>query len=179
MTDIKELTRVNIPDPDNKGARIVGFRIREGDEAWGQFGLSEPLAWLERIAAAPSASMGRVTVKALEFSADGRTSGPLSYTIDRIGDRFYARSSEATGLFATIQSADTLDEAKAACQSDYEARILSALGGGEGWVMVPREPTMAMMAAGADRVDDSMAHANAVYRAMLASLPTQESEDGR
>lgn len=51
--------------------------------------------------------------------------------------------------------------------------------GGEGWVLVPREPTMAMMAAGADRVDDSMAHAVAVYRAMLASLPTQESEDGR
>jgi len=40
--------RVCIPDPHTPGARIVGFCIREGDEAWGEMGLSEPLAWLER-----------------------------------------------------------------------------------------------------------------------------------
>lgn len=39
--------RVNMPDPENDGARIIGFRIREGDAAWGKYGLSEPLAWLE------------------------------------------------------------------------------------------------------------------------------------
>ncbi len=42
----KEL--VSIPDPNEKDARIVGFRIREGDEAWGKIGLSEPLFWLEK-----------------------------------------------------------------------------------------------------------------------------------
>lgn len=41
--------RVNIPDPNNKDARIVGFRIREGDEAWGEHGFSEPLFWLSRV----------------------------------------------------------------------------------------------------------------------------------
>lgn len=52
-TDAPELTSVawpvgivNIPDPHNADARIVGFRIREGDEAWGRYGLSEPLSWL-------------------------------------------------------------------------------------------------------------------------------------
>lgn len=41
--------KVNIPDPSNPDARIVGFRIYEGDEAWGEHGLSEPLFWLEKI----------------------------------------------------------------------------------------------------------------------------------
>lgn len=42
--------RVCIPDPSNPSARIVGFRIREGDAAWGDMGLSEPLRWLDRLA---------------------------------------------------------------------------------------------------------------------------------
>lgn len=40
---------VNIPDPNESGARIVGFRIREGDAAFGVHGLSEPLFWLKRV----------------------------------------------------------------------------------------------------------------------------------
>lgn len=39
-------TLVNIPDPNNPGARIVGIRIDETHEAWGSYGLSEPLSWL-------------------------------------------------------------------------------------------------------------------------------------
>lgn len=40
--------RVCIPDPCNPDARIVGFRVRKGDEAFGEHGLSEPLFWLGR-----------------------------------------------------------------------------------------------------------------------------------
>lgn len=40
---------VNIADPNNPDQRIVGFRIGEGDKAHGQFGLSEPCFWLEKL----------------------------------------------------------------------------------------------------------------------------------
>ena len=39
-------TLVNIPDPNNPGSRIVGIRIDENHEAWGEMGLSEPCSWL-------------------------------------------------------------------------------------------------------------------------------------
>lgn len=38
-------TLVNIPDPNNPRSRIVGIRIDESHEAWGEMGLSEPLGW--------------------------------------------------------------------------------------------------------------------------------------
>lgn len=41
-------TLVNIPDPNNKGSRIVGIRIDETHEAWGEMGLSEPCTWLSK-----------------------------------------------------------------------------------------------------------------------------------
>lgn len=41
-------TLVNIPDPNNPGSRIVGIRIDENHEAWGEMGLSEPLCWLSK-----------------------------------------------------------------------------------------------------------------------------------
>lgn len=36
----------NIPHPNHPGKRLVGFIIAEGDEAFGERGLSEPLKWL-------------------------------------------------------------------------------------------------------------------------------------
>ena len=39
---------VNIPDPNNPGYRIVGIRIDESHEAWGNHGLSEPCTWLSK-----------------------------------------------------------------------------------------------------------------------------------
>ena len=39
-------TLVNIPDPNNPGSRIVGIRIDENHEAWGDYGLTESLDWL-------------------------------------------------------------------------------------------------------------------------------------
>lgn len=39
---------VNIPDPHNKGSRVIGYRIEKGDEAYGEYGLSEPCAWFEK-----------------------------------------------------------------------------------------------------------------------------------
>ena len=41
-------TLVNIPDPHNPGYRIVGIRIDESHEAWGEMGLSEPCTWLSK-----------------------------------------------------------------------------------------------------------------------------------
>ena len=41
-------TLVNIPDPNNPGSRIVGIRIDENHEAWGEMGLSEPCTWLSK-----------------------------------------------------------------------------------------------------------------------------------
>jgi hypothetical protein len=94
-------------------------------------------------------------------------------------------------------SRDTLETAKAAAQTDYETRILSALASPpaplqEGWVAVPIEPTKEMIEAGriaANRVftdlgftdpDDerigTQAHnrkcAKACYTAALAARPT-------
>ena len=48
---VDKYDRVNIADKESPGARIVGFRIREGDEAWGEYGLSEPLDWLRKVTA--------------------------------------------------------------------------------------------------------------------------------
>lgn len=39
---------VNIPDPQNTGKRIVGYRFEQGGEVWGKYGLSEPLDWFEK-----------------------------------------------------------------------------------------------------------------------------------
>lgn len=41
-------TLVNIPDPNNPGSRILGIRIDESHEAWGDYGLTEPLDWLTK-----------------------------------------------------------------------------------------------------------------------------------
>jgi hypothetical protein len=40
---------VNIANPTEQGTRVVGFKIQEGDEAWGVYGLSEPLVWFEAL----------------------------------------------------------------------------------------------------------------------------------
>lgn len=42
-------TKVNIPDPNYPGDRIVGFRITKEDSAYGDYGLTEPLAWLDTL----------------------------------------------------------------------------------------------------------------------------------
>lgn len=39
----------NISHPDFPEERVVGFRIKTTDAAYGQYGLSEPLFWLEKL----------------------------------------------------------------------------------------------------------------------------------
>ena len=39
---------VNVPDPYNNEARIVGVRIFPGSEAYGKYGLSEPIDWFRK-----------------------------------------------------------------------------------------------------------------------------------
>ena len=46
---MKRLPIINISNPNEKGTRVVGFKIKEGDDAWGLYGLSEPLAWFEAL----------------------------------------------------------------------------------------------------------------------------------
>lgn len=41
-------TLVNIPDPNNPDSRIVGIRIDENHEAWGEMELSQPCTWLSK-----------------------------------------------------------------------------------------------------------------------------------
>lgn len=40
---------VNIASPTEQGTRVVGFKIQEGDEALGVYGLSEPLMWFQSV----------------------------------------------------------------------------------------------------------------------------------
>jgi len=57
---------VNLPDPAGSTDRIVGFRVPENDPILGEFGLSEPLAWLRsvtvdrRLASGGSARLNRL-----------------------------------------------------------------------------------------------------------------------
>jgi len=79
--------RVCIPDPHNFGARIVGFRIREGDDAWGETGLSEPISWLNKL----------LTPNAGKVEGDGWLpieSAPKDAYVLAWGDNFHWRGVE-------------------------------------------------------------------------------------
>ena len=92
---------------------------------------------------APSASMGRVTVKALEWSSEPPYSVArvprlwLFYSTEAVWDDRKFCYAELSGGLASGRF-ETVAAAKAAAQADYEARILAALdsppdhGGGEG-----------------------------------------------
>ena len=135
---------------------------------------------------APSASMGRVTVKALEWSSEA------PYGVARVPKLGLMYSTEAIwyeGIFEHVEllgSASgrfpTVASARAAAQADYEARILAALdsppdhGGGEGWVLVPREPTEAMLDAGLGPIlFGTPVMALLCYRAMIAAAPSADA----
>lgn len=63
---------VNLPCPDGTTDRIVGFRIPEGDPILGDYGLSEPLAWLRSVTIerlAGSATAGGDDTKRLNWLA--------------------------------------------------------------------------------------------------------------
>lgn len=124
--------------------------------------------------AAPSASMGRVTdAQAIDETAlkaairailpDGWNSAWGTESHDWMRARGYA----VTAITSYLAALDS--------PPDH--------GGGEGWVLVPREPTEAMIEAFYGSVimtrEGSAVGFNLGYRAMLASLPTQESKDGR
>lgn len=125
-------------------------------------------AWNRR---APSASMGRVT--------DDRRIEAAAWGILLV--RFYNPEPEMYASLDAFYSAlrntdhwhDALAEAKAALDAALDSP--PDHGGGEGWVLVPREPTEAMINAWWNSEGPDAAR----FAAMLASLPTQESEDGR
>lgn len=82
-----------------------------------------------------------------------------------------------------VQSFNTLKEAKAAAQADYEARVSSALSaqvqdvaGDEEWQTVPKHPTGKMIDAVVSMVDGDAPHPFILnlYRAMLAVAPAKQ-----
>ena len=92
------------------------------------------------LAASPSSPASGVRVKALEWVQNWH-SDPLTgfatvdhinrtYTVDHDEPRFYASTNVSPSDYSgdAIGNYGTFDEAKAACQADYEARILSAIG---------------------------------------------------
>ena len=101
---------------------------------------------------APSASMGRVTVKALEWSSEPPCSVArvprlwLFYSTEAVWDDRKFCYAELSGGLASGRF-ETVAAAKAAAQADYEARILGRLdsppdhGGGEGWQSMETAPT--------------------------------------
>lgn len=50
-------TLVNVPDSNEN--RVIGFRISKSDEAYGEMGLSEPLAWFRKWVGQIASSKGR------------------------------------------------------------------------------------------------------------------------
>ena len=110
------------------------FVENNGPENFGALYLASP---------APSASMGRVTVKALEWSSEPPYSVArvprlwLFYSTEAVWDDRKFCYAELSGGLASGRF-ETVAAAKAAAQADYEARILAALdsppdhGGGEG-----------------------------------------------
>ena len=84
-----------------------------------------------------------------------------------------------------VPSFNTLKEAKAAAQADYEARVSSALSaqvqevaGDEEWQIVPKHPTGSMIEAVVSMVDDDAPHLFLLnlYRAMLAAAPAKQED---
>ena len=94
-----------------------------------------------------------VRVKPLEWGHMGNRNCALSSW----GEYWTAEHPGADGLWGAwfehrraIGRYQTFEEAKAACEADYEARILSTLQvQTEGWKLVPVEPTIEMIQAAA------------------------------
>lgn len=105
------------------GSPLDGHCILSGH----QFALLPTIvaSWNTRPVPAP------VGVKELEWvdtEAGSIASNARGYRIEKDeNDRFYVRSSEATNLFATIEFAASLPEAKAVAQAHHKQRTLSAL----------------------------------------------------
>ncbi len=95
------------------------------------------LAYRAMLAASPSSSPSPAWVKALEWKAGNRhkykSFDGVMHEADAVGGRYAVwhymeRAGQQFVWHGTHQWFDTLDDAKAACQADYEARIRSALG---------------------------------------------------
>lgn len=124
---------------------------------------------------APPAPQPRV--KPLVWEDEQTTTTPFGrYCINEtMDDRFcFARSSYPTYDQDDVNY-ETLEEAKAAAQADYETRILSALESAPaipaGYKLVPIEPTEAMLKAGVPHTEGDSSLPYSLYRAMLAAAP--------
>lgn len=152
-----------------------------------------------------------VAVKALEWKSRGRKNGD-TYADSVVGQYSVGDIwGEIKSLLRTIvdgQDDDqvlgvhgSFEEAKAAAQSDYEARIRSALSAQvqdvaipEGWQLVPKEPTLDMVNVGEEAFENQLDRrltnpspypseekeelsARAAYRAMLSAAPAAKLEE--
>lgn len=153
---------------------------------------------------APSASMGRVTVKALQWREEVSDLWWCAdaYRVEAFdGGGWAARVADPQSrAFRTLTFGVSLEWAKSACQSHYEARILAALGsppdhgGGEGDAVEkvadrchPSHVTrISMDASSYDEIcvncgatDHIGGWGNLAKPCPHAAAPTQESKDGR
>lgn len=144
-------------------------------------------------------------VKPLEWSAanegfdHGRThygSGVFGhwYGVKRVKTGVWECFYHIGGKVEHLRHRASLDDAKHAAQTDYVARMLSALvpstqtnvAAPHGWKLVPIEPTRMMEYAGHDafvdassiRYSGSDPHAE-IWRAMLSAAPSPQTSEGQ
>ncbi|SDJ25731.1 hypothetical protein SAMN05428983_0854 [Agrobacterium fabrum] len=139
-----------------------------------------------------------VAVKALEWKAhnEGFSHGRMHYGTGAFG-HWYGVSRVKAGCWGCVHHIDgkavhlpmteSLEEAKAAAQADYEARIRSALSAQvqdvAGWQLVPVRPTEEMLDAYWGQTGESeamrsrvQARAKMYYHVMLAAAPAKQEE---
>lgn len=177
-TESNEPTALPPPSPAPAESGAVAWRVKDFADGW-VYHTDEARAL--RLAAhmsgalvqplythpspAPSASMGRVTVE-----YDGFVGTVIGSYVTREGKRGVVVQQDGTRVVHVYGEARVRQTADLDSPPDH--------GGGEGGVLVPREPTRDMLTAFVD-ADTDIDLSRTRYHAMLASLPPQESEDGR
>ena len=159
-----------------------------GIEAWNliaDFAVDNADAIEAALSAAEPQPAPSVAVKALEWSDEDNG----DFIAQSIVGWYHIGLPHLTWNLMTpngdVPSFNTLKEAKAAAQADYEARVSSALSaqvqevaGDEEWQIVPKHPTGSMIEAVVSMVDDDAPHLFLLnlYRAMLAAAPAKQED---
>lgn len=112
--------RANVPYQGSETTRLVGFVIEKGDEAFGELGLSEPLAWLDRKCVTHPSTGGDASSRKL-----------LNDIYDFLG------------------GVDGAVELRARILTAIEP-VAASPGAPDGWRLVPVEPTRDMLTAFVD-----------------------------
>lgn len=109
------------------------------------------------------------------FAHDDLASPPEKEEAELLSLRHALVDEFRLGRFATWQEA--LDWCHRAANALESALLAAEPGAAEGMVLVPREPTEAMLTAGSKAAADSVRSPRGVYAAMVAAAPQQESSN--